>query len=41
MRTAGAGVSRVPDGEIRGLMLLAHGMASTPERCFADDDPIT
>jgi hypothetical protein len=29
----------IPDGEIRGLMLLAHGMASTPERCFDDNDP--
>ncbi|WGS27476.1 hypothetical protein [Bradyrhizobium sp. ISRA464] len=29
----------IPDGEIKGLMLLAHGMASTPERCFVDADP--
>ncbi|MBR0794020.1 hypothetical protein JQ615_01315 [Bradyrhizobium jicamae] len=29
----------VPAGEIRGLILLAHGMASTPERCFDDGDP--
>ena len=29
----------VPSGEIRGLILLAHGMASTPERCFDDGDP--
>jgi hypothetical protein len=29
----------IPDGEVKGLMLLAHGMASTPERCFVDEDP--
>ena len=28
----------IPDGEIRGLVLLGHGMASTPERCFEDAD---
>lgn len=29
----------IPDRGIRGLVLLAHGMAATPERCFADSDP--
>ncbi|WP_136626224.1 hypothetical protein [Bradyrhizobium macuxiense] len=29
----------IPDEGVKGLMLLAHGMASTPERCFVDDDP--
>ncbi|WP_426438030.1 hypothetical protein [Bradyrhizobium genosp. P] len=29
----------IPAGDIRGLILLAHGMASTPERCFDDGDP--
>ncbi|MBR0871471.1 hypothetical protein JQ633_13980 [Bradyrhizobium tropiciagri] len=29
----------IPDRGVRGLMLLAHGMAATPERCFADSDP--
>ncbi len=28
----------VPDGELKGLILLGHGMASTPERCFDDAD---
>lgn len=29
----------IPAGDIKGLILLAHGMASTPERCFDDADP--
>jgi len=29
----------IPDGEAKGLVLLAHGMASTPQRCFVDTDP--
>lgn len=29
----------VPNSTPRGLMLLAHGMASLPERCFTDDQP--
>jgi hypothetical protein len=29
----------IPDADVRGLMLLAHGMASTPERCFDEDNP--
>jgi hypothetical protein len=29
----------IPAGDIKGLILLAHGMASTPERCFDDSDP--
>ncbi|QPF84735.1 alpha/beta hydrolase [Bradyrhizobium genosp. L] len=29
----------IPDRGVKGLVLLAHGMASTPERCFADSDP--
>ncbi|WP_338694422.1 hypothetical protein V5279_01345 [Bradyrhizobium sp. 26S5] len=28
----------IPDGEFKGLILLGHGMASTPERCFDDAD---
>lgn len=28
----------VPDGQFKGLVLLGHGMASTPERCFDDAD---
>lgn len=38
MRSAGPGCL-IPDGEVNELMLLAHGMASTPERCFVDGDP--
>ncbi|WP_375786278.1 hypothetical protein ACE10Z_00965 [Bradyrhizobium sp. Pha-3] len=28
----------IPDGAFKGLILLGHGMASTPERCFDDAD---
>ncbi|MHC2254790.1 hypothetical protein ACVILK_004482 [Bradyrhizobium embrapense] len=28
----------IPDGPLKGLILLGHGMASTPERCFDDAD---
>jgi hypothetical protein len=28
----------MPDGDVRGLILLGHGMAATPERCFTDSD---
>ncbi|WP_097671215.1 hypothetical protein [Bradyrhizobium sp. C9] len=28
----------IPDGPFKGLILLGHGMASTPERCFDDAD---
>jgi hypothetical protein len=28
----------IPDKDTRGLVLLGHGMASTPERCFDDGD---
>lgn len=33
------GVLGIPDRGVKGLILLAHGMASTPERCFSDSDP--
>ena len=29
----------MPDGDAKGLILLGHGMAATPERCFIDSDP--